>query len=161
MTRRGDGDTLGRRSFLGALGAAAGGAGFATTAAGLEAAPRTSGAPPLEVGIEPKVGAFDSYRRGLIPVGVRLPEAVDRDDLETPSLRFGPPRVVEASGGARPERVEQDALVFHFSASKAGFEFGDTGARLVGRTEAGREIVGETGLPPGHRGPGGILNRLL
>lgn len=163
MPRSGDGDAaLGRRSFLGSLGAAAAGgaAGLATVAGGREETPHASGPPAVEVGIELKVGALDRYRRGVVPVGVRLPAALDRGDLETRSLRFGPPRVVEAGGGARPEREERDALVFHFPSSEAGFEFGDTRARLVGRTDAGRGVVGETGLP-GRGRPDGLLDRLL
>lgn len=160
MPRTGDARdeaTLGRRSLLGALGAAVGTGGFAAAASGRDDTAHAPGNSVLEVGVEPKVGAFDVYRRGVIPVGVRLPESLERDDIETDSLRFGPPRVVEAGDGARPEGRDREAPVFHFPSSEAGFEFGDTTARLVGRTEAGRRLAGETGLP----GASGVLGELL
>jgi hypothetical protein len=149
---------LGRRSLLGAL-AAVGTADFATAASGREDEPGGSGVRVVEVGVEPKVGSFDLYRRGIIPVGVRLPASVDREDLQVRSLRFGPPRVVEAGEGARPERRERDVPVYHFPASEAGFEFGDATGRLAGRTEDGRRLLGETGLPSD--GATGIFDPLL
>lgn len=157
MPRTDDGgrdvSALGRRSFLAAVGVAVGG--VVPASARVEDA-RGSGSDPVEVEVQLKVGAFDRYRRGLIPVGLRLPEAVDREAVDAGSLRFGPPRVVEDGGGARPVDRQDEAPVFYFPSSEAGFRFGDTTARLVGRTEDGRGLVGETGVPTG-----GLLDGLV
>lgn len=94
-----------------------------------------------------KIGSFNLHRRGAIPVGLRFEEALERDDIVAESLRFGPPEVVAAGGGARPANDGHgDDLVFHFPVSETGFELGDTSAKLVGRTVDGRPIEGSVGV---------------
>lgn len=96
-----------------------------------------------------KIGSFDLHRRGAIPVGLRFEEALEKEDIVTESLRFGPPDVVAAGGGARPAHGGLgDEPVFYFPVFETGFELGDTSAKLVGRTVDGRPIEGSVGVSP-------------
>lgn len=103
----------------------------------------------ITVELKLRIGSFTIHRRGTVPVGLRAEEALETRDVLPDSLRFGPPDVVEDGGGARPVREgrEDGDLVFHFPLGDAGFEWGDTSAKLVGRTRDGRAIVGTMGLP--------------
>lgn len=103
----------------------------------------------VTVELKLRIGSFTVHRRGAIPVGLRVEEALEAHDVVAESLRFGPPDVVAEGGGARPVREGRDDgdLVFHFPMTDAGFEFGDTSAKLVGWTRDGRAIEGSTGLP--------------
>ena len=103
----------------------------------------------ITVELKLRIGSFSVHRRGAVPVGLRVEQALEASDVVPESLRFGPPDEVEDGGGARPVQDETDDgdLVFHFPLMDAGFEFGDTSAKLVGRTRDGRTIEGSTGLP--------------
>lgn len=106
----------------------------------------------VTVELKLRIGSFSVHHRGTVPVGLRIEEALETHDVVPESLRFGPPDVVENGGGARPVRGGRDDgdLVFHFPMMDAGFQFGDTKAKLVGRTREGRAIEGSTGLPLEH-----------
>ena len=108
---------------------------------------RTEERDVVAVDLDIEIGALSLQHRGTIPVGLNFPEWFDPNDVDIRSLRLGPPEVVADGGGARPTNAEyDDGPVVYFPTSETGFSFGDTSARLVGRTKDDRRIVGTSGL---------------
>lgn len=109
----------------------------------------------VSITIDVKPNKINPRSKGKVPVLVEHTSEFDPTDpatgLEVGSLRFGAPDVVDGGGGARPahgghvDDVDDDGdddLLVHFPTADAGFERGDSTAKLVGTTHDGRTVVG-------------------
>lgn len=150
----GEPTALGRRSFLGAIGAAAGGL-ATSTAAARRAGDVDSGSPSRADGqrlaVDPRIEgtAFLLDPGVTVPVGLYPEAPLEPDDVVEDSLRLGPPAVVDDGGGAAAvDGGRDDELVYHFPAADIGLGLGDSRLKLVGRTVDGRTLVGTASLAP-------------
>lgn len=158
MPRPGDVDgepaALGRRSLLGAIGAAAGGL-ATSTAAARRGGDVDSGDPTRadsqRVAVDPRLeGEMFLLDPGTtVPVGLNPDVPLEPDDVVEDSLRLGPPAVVDdGDGSAAVDGEPDDELVYHFPAADLGLGLGDLRVKLVGRTVDGRTLVGTGSLAP-------------
>lgn len=158
MARPGDADgeptELGRRSLLGALGAAAGGLATSTAAArrgGDVDSGKPSRADGQRVSVDPRIEgeAFLLDPGTTVPVGLYPEAPLGPDDVVEDSLRLGQPAVVDDGNGAAPvDGGDDDELVYHFPAADLGLGLGDSRVKLIGRTVDGRTLVGTASLAP-------------
>lgn len=145
---------LGRRSFLGAIGAAAGGLATATAAArrgGDVDAGDPTRADGRRVAVDPRLeaGAYVLDPVTTVPVGLNPEVALQPDDVVADSLRLGAPGAVDdGHGAAAVEASRDDELVYRFPVADLGLGLGDLGVKLVGRTVDGRTLVGTGSLAP-------------
>lgn len=150
----GDPTKLGRRTFLGAIGAAAGGL-ATSTAVARRGGDVDSGGPTRadgqRVAVDPRIeGETFLLDPGVtIPVGLNPAVPLEPDDVVEDSLRLGPPAVVDGGGGAAPvDEGSDEELVYQFPAADLGLGLGDSRVKLVGRTVDGRTLVGTASLAP-------------
>lgn len=158
MPRSGDADgeptALGRRTFLGAVGAAAGGLATSTTAARRggdvdSGGPARADGQRVAVDLRLEAKGFLLDPGTAVPVGLDPEVPLEPDDVVEDSLRLGPPAVVDDGDGAAPvDGGRDDELVYHFPAADLGLGLGDSRVKLVGRTADGRTLVGTASLVP-------------
>lgn len=101
----------------------------------------------VAVDLDLELGSLLLDPGAAVPVELRPEEPLEPDEVDEESLRLGPPDVVAAGGGARPDGGNRgDDLVYHFPVRDLGLGVGDTRVELVGRTVDGRPIVGTAGV---------------
>lgn len=95
---------------------------------------------------------INPHARGVIPVAVLRTDDFDPvEQIDVSTLRFGPPDVVDAGGGATPEHDghvedvdgdDDDDLVLHFPTADTGFDGDERNGKLVGETADGTILSG-------------------
>ena len=118
-------------------------------------------APLVSIEVKPGGDAEDRNpinlrSNGVIPVAILGSEHFDVRRVDAATVRFGPPRELEAGGGAaarltgdfdaddRYEDVNEDGyadIVLHFRTQETGFEDGDSTGAVAGATTAGLPIA--------------------